>query len=71
MSRISHFFTITNTKQHHNSTTDCATELFKCSKDAAGLLVCIEQNWQVLDFDLFVGDVISGVGFRPVFIIGN
>jgi len=36
---MSHFFTIT--LHHHISPADLARELFKCSKDAASLLVWI------------------------------
>jgi len=59
------------TLQLHNSPGDCARKLFKCSKDVASLKVCIEKNWQVLDFSFFVSDVISGVGlghFSPCYL---
>jgi len=39
---MSHFFTVT--LQHHNLPADCATELFKPSKDAASPLVCIDKK---------------------------
>jgi len=43
---------------------DCTRELFKPSKDVTSLLVWIrKKHWKVLDFGLFVGDIISGVGF--------
>jgi len=50
---------------HFATPADCAGELFKPSKDVASRLVCIEKNWKVLDFKFFVGDIISGVIFRP------
>ena len=61
-SRIWHYFHAT--LQLHNVPDDWAWELFKPSKDAASLLVCILFNLKVLGFRFFVGDVISGVGFR-------
>jgi len=40
----------TITLQHHNLFADYTRELFKRSKDAASLLVCILKNWKDLDF---------------------
>ena len=48
--------------QLNNSPGYWVKELFKPSKDAAGLLVCIWKNWKVLDLGFFVGAVISGIG---------
>jgi len=50
--------------QLHDSPADCAKELFKPSNGMVSLLVCILKKLEVEDFSLFVGDVISGVGFR-------
>jgi len=45
----------------HNLPADRARELFKHSKDSENL-VSTKKNWEVLDLNYFVGDVISGVG---------
>jgi len=63
---MSYFFILT--LQLHNLPTDYAKELFKCLNDAANLLDCIEKIWKVLDFEFFVGDIISGVGFKPFWL---
>jgi len=42
--------------------------LKSCSNPDSGLLVCNEKNWKVLDLGFFVGDVISGIGFRPFWL---
>jgi len=52
------------TLQLHSSPGNFAKQLFKCSS----LLDCNENNWKVLDFEFFVGDVICGVGFRPFWL---
>ena len=57
---MSHLKTIN--LHHHNSLADCARELFKCSEDLASLLDCIKKIGR---FWIFVGDIISGIGFRP------
>jgi len=44
----------------HNSGTESAFELFKCSKDSANLQVCNEKNFLVLGFGIVI-DVTSGV----------
>jgi len=60
-SRISHYFRAT--LQLHNSPVDCARKLFKHSKHAANLLLCIKY-FESFGFRFFVGDVMSGVEFR-------
>jgi len=47
---------------------DCARELFKPWKDVASLLDSIEKIEKFLKFSFFVGDIISGVGFRPFWL---
>jgi len=42
------------------------SNLKRCGKSSR--LDCNEKNWKVLDLGLFVGDVISGVGFRPFWL---
>jgi len=51
--------------QLHNSPGDQGREQFKTLKDAASLLVCIENYFNVLGFRFSVGDVIGWKGFRP------
>ena len=46
--------------QLHNLPVNCARELSKPWKDSVSPLVCTEKK---LGFGLFVGDIISGVGF--------
>ena len=53
------------TLQLHNSPGDQGREQFKTLKDAASLLVCIENYFNVLGFRFSVGDVIGWKGFRP------
>jgi len=43
-----------------NSAAISPVELFKCSKDSASLVVCIEKNFLDLGFRFFVSDVTSG-----------
>ena len=52
------------TLQLHNSPGNWAWELFKPSKEAARLLVCIKKL-ESCGFSFFVDDVISGVGLSP------
>jgi len=54
--------------QLHNLQVNCARELFKLLKDSANLLVCNKQNFLVLGFRFFVGDVISGIGFCSAYL---
>jgi len=42
---------------------DSARKLFKLSKDAASLLVWVFKKLESFGFWVFVGDVISGIGF--------
>jgi len=57
---------ITPPYQQHNTSADCARELFKPSKDSARLLVCNEKN--VIWFCFFVIAIISDVGFWPFWL---
>jgi len=41
--------------QLHNSPVNCAEELFKLSKDSAGLLVCNEKKVFGFGFQVFCG----------------
>ena len=53
--------------QQHSSSSECARELFKPSKDSASLWVCSENHF--FGFGFFVGDVISEVGFWPIWLM--
>ena len=46
--------------QVNSSSTDCARELFKPSKDSASLRVCSEKFLLILHFRFFVSGIISG-----------
>jgi len=50
--------------QLHSSSTSCARELFKPSKDLSNLLVCNEKKVLVLGFHFFVSDVMSFEGLN-------
>jgi len=49
--------------QRHNSSADCARELFKLSKDLASLLVCDEKKLLVGGCGFVVSDITTKVVF--------